>query len=79
MLMVLMFTNFIILCFWGKTRKNAQKKVAFLQTFYIGLCCGLAPASNKGLRGHSMAPPPTGVGRTMGRKRQNWWVGMRAV
>jgi len=26
-----------------------------------------------------LAPPSTGVGRRMGRKRQNWWVRIRTV
>jgi len=36
-------------------------------------------ASNKGPRGCSVAPPPTGVRGRMERKRQNLWVNIRAV
>jgi len=34
-------------------------------------CRGLALASNKGPRGHCITAPSAGVGRRMGRKRQN--------
>jgi len=42
-------------------------------------CRGLAPASNKGPRGCSVTPPPAGVGRRIGRKRQNLWARIRTV
>ena len=41
-------------------------------------CCCLATAGNQGPCGHSITPPPAGVGRRMERKRQNSWVGVRA-
>jgi len=37
-------------------------------------CHGLAPAGNKGPWGHSVAPPVTGVGRKITRKRHISWV-----
>jgi len=39
-------------------------------------CRGLDPAGNERPCGHSVAPPLCGVGRRMGRKRQNSWVGI---
>jgi len=41
-----------------------------------GVVRGLAPAPASG---RSLAPPPGGVGRRIGRKRQNLWVGTRTV
>jgi len=45
----------------------------------IAFCRGLASASNKGPRGHSIDPLPAGVRRRVGRKRQNSWVGIKTV
>jgi len=38
-------------------------------------CCSLAMTGSKGPCGHSMAPPPAGVGRRMERKRQKYPCG----
>jgi len=35
----------------------------------VTVCCGLVPANSKEPRGRSLTPLPSGVGRTMGKKR----------
>jgi len=46
---------------------------------FMSYCHGLALTDDKGPRDFSVAPPPSGVGRKMGRKRQNLWVRIRTV
>ena len=76
--------------FWNKqfylfTLKQEEIKMKTLaiinnQTkLEVTSCRGLALASNKGPCGCFIALPPNGVGRRMERKRENLWVGIRAV
>ena len=49
------------------------------QSYEVTHCSDLSVPGNKVPQGRSITPPPSGVGSRVGRKRQNSWVGIRAV
>jgi len=59
---------------WGGRGESLPVKTE--AKMLLSACLGLALSSNEERRGCCIAPLPTGVGR---RKRQNSWVGIRAV